>query len=434
MPKVGRSAGTGRNIAGLLGLGISGTFVLTTIVALRHMLDTPQRLESSLPGESHFYKWKRGHVFYKVLGAADAPPLLLLHTPELAASAYEMRGIMEPLAQRYRVYAPDLLGFGLSDRPGIEYTAETYVALCRDFLKEVVTQPATIVASRLSCNYAVAVAATSPELCERLVLISPVALAGEPGTGQPLSGSSLPVRNAGFPIAKAWSELLQTMPVQWLLYPILSMRFVLRYMLARQHTRISDADLDYFYATTHQFGAQYASMALLAGKLARDVSQQIETLQQPALVIWGAEALNNARHIGNQQDVRPHTRLVLLPDAGLAVHEERPERVVTIIRQWIDEEKATDKVQTTNEVQVAAEEEVTATNEEEKKAVTAAPGLKITIEAYCVKCKQKRRVLNAQEVTMKNGRIAIRGTCEVCGSNLFRIGRLDKETTAEESL
>jgi Zn finger protein HypA/HybF involved in hydrogenase expression len=42
-------------------------------------------------------------------------------------------------------------------------------------------------------------------------------------------------------------------------------------------------------------------------------------------------------------------------------------------------------------------------------------------EAYCVKCKSKKEIANAQQVTMKNGRPAIQGTCPDCGTKLFRI-------------
>lgn len=43
-------------------------------------------------------------------------------------------------------------------------------------------------------------------------------------------------------------------------------------------------------------------------------------------------------------------------------------------------------------------------------------------EAYCVKCKAKREVKNAQNITMKNGKPALSGTCPVCGTKMFRIG------------
>ena len=397
MQKRARNRSSSQRIARVLGLSIMGTFIFTAIVALRHMLETPMSLVSPLPGESHYYKWKCGYIFYKVLGAPEAPPLLLLHTPELAASAYEMRKILEPLAQHYRVYAPDLIGFGFSDHPTIDYTADTYLTLCRDFLTSVVKQPAMLVASRISCNYAVGTAATSPDLCERLVLISPVALAGRQARV-----SLLPALTARSPFMQVWPRLLQSAPAKWLLYPMLSTRFALRSALAKQHRLISDADLDYYYAASHQIGAQHASMALLAGKLEKDVSQHLAMLQQPTLVIWGDRGLNDARHIASQQDLswmKTHTRLALLPDAGLAVHEEHPETVITTILAWSEEGRTT------------------ATHDKQS-----------TIEAYCAKCKTKRKMLNAAEVTTKNGRVAVRGTCEVCGSNLHRFGRLAQQS------
>ncbi len=43
-------------------------------------------------------------------------------------------------------------------------------------------------------------------------------------------------------------------------------------------------------------------------------------------------------------------------------------------------------------------------------------------EAYCVKCKQKREMKDAKEVTMKNGKKATKGTCPVCGTGMYKIG------------
>jgi hypothetical protein len=43
------------------------------------------------------------------------------------------------------------------------------------------------------------------------------------------------------------------------------------------------------------------------------------------------------------------------------------------------------------------------------------------MEAYCVKCKAKREMENAQQVTMKNGRKAQKGSCQKCGTGMYRI-------------
>ncbi len=42
-------------------------------------------------------------------------------------------------------------------------------------------------------------------------------------------------------------------------------------------------------------------------------------------------------------------------------------------------------------------------------------------EGYCVKCKAKREMADTQEVTMKNGRKAVRGACSVCKTGMYKI-------------
>lgn len=44
------------------------------------------------------------------------------------------------------------------------------------------------------------------------------------------------------------------------------------------------------------------------------------------------------------------------------------------------------------------------------------------MEAYCLKEKRKRNMDNPIKVKMKNGRAAFKGTCEVCGTKMFKIG------------
>ncbi|MEE2948673.1 MAG: DUF5679 domain-containing protein [Chloroflexota bacterium] len=45
------------------------------------------------------------------------------------------------------------------------------------------------------------------------------------------------------------------------------------------------------------------------------------------------------------------------------------------------------------------------------------------MQAYCFKCRTKREISNAQQVTLKNGRPATRGTCPDCGTKVSRIGK-----------
>jgi hypothetical protein len=42
------------------------------------------------------------------------------------------------------------------------------------------------------------------------------------------------------------------------------------------------------------------------------------------------------------------------------------------------------------------------------------------MEGYCVKCREKRQIKDAQQIRTENGRPAMQGTCPVCGTKIFR--------------
>ena len=77
-----------------------------------------------------------GHdVFYREAGPVDAPVLLLLHG--YPSSSHMFRHLIPALADRYRVVAPDHLGFGRSSSPStdeFDYTFEALAAVTGRFL------------------------------------------------------------------------------------------------------------------------------------------------------------------------------------------------------------------------------------------------------------------------------------------------------------
>ncbi|MFG2329184.1 alpha/beta fold hydrolase [Streptomyces sp. NPDC048604] len=77
----------------------------------------------------------RGHaIFYREAGPAHAPVLLLLHG--FPTSSYMFRDLIPRLARRYRVIAPDHLGFGHSAAPSAQeftYTFASLAALTAEF-------------------------------------------------------------------------------------------------------------------------------------------------------------------------------------------------------------------------------------------------------------------------------------------------------------
>jgi len=44
------------------------------------------------------------------------------------------------------------------------------------------------------------------------------------------------------------------------------------------------------------------------------------------------------------------------------------------------------------------------------------------VTGYCVKCRTKRDMKDAKQITMKNGKPATQGVCPECGTKMFKIG------------
>ena len=45
----------------------------------------------------------------------------------------------------------------------------------------------------------------------------------------------------------------------------------------------------------------------------------------------------------------------------------------------------------------------------------------MTEMGFCLKCKKSTEMIESEEITMKNGRKAIRGKCPICNTKIYRI-------------
>lgn len=440
----------------LFGIVTLGSLIIAALVAFKQLLDTPQPLDSVLPGEQRIFRWKYGHIFYTILGPENAPPLVLIHAPGIGASSYEMRHILPLLARQHRVYTLDLLGFGLSDHPNIAYSAEVYTSLLCAFLGEVIKQPATLLASGLSSLYAQATAEREPQLCERLVFISPLAHL-KPGR----------TRSRSLLLSPLFGSLL---------YALLSSRPFLGYLLRRRANtgklQLSSEDLEYRYAVAHQLEAEHAPLALLAGKLESSGSLS-NGLKQPLLIISDdnsplPQSANASIRIISRvgQQIRPgdpekvveallnwEKQLTVSKEAVVTLNPGKKENLKTsepahsvsikdAPRQPINNDTVPTHPQETVEAsyeeqhsleavpaqpqalvdtpvdkEPLASPEATAETQEEPSATLTG------VEAYCLKCKKKSLMKDPRQVTLKNGRPAIQGFCSVCGTKLTRMGK-----------
>src|ERR1700692_1110808 len=127
----------------LVAIGLVVGAVLGSITVVNKLTESMAgELDTVLTGEERRYPWKYGDMFYEVKGNRNAKPLLLVHGFGPGASSYEWRKNVDVLAENFRVFIIDLLGYGLSDRPTADYNAETFADLINDFIKEVVGKPA----------------------------------------------------------------------------------------------------------------------------------------------------------------------------------------------------------------------------------------------------------------------------------------------------
>jgi pimeloyl-ACP methyl ester carboxylesterase len=195
--------------------------------------------------------------------ARDAPgrPLLLVHSVNAAASAYEMG----PVFNRYRTSRPviaiDLPGFGLSDRSDRIYSPRVYHEAILDVLHAETSGPVDVVALSLGCEFAARAAVIEPERFNSLTFISPTGFSRRDPTqvSQQASRKGMSERAFRFLSLPLWGRPL---------FDLLVTRPSIRYFLQQSFTGpVPDDMVDYDYATAHQPGAEHAPLNFISGSL-----------------------------------------------------------------------------------------------------------------------------------------------------------------------
>ncbi|HSK49572.1 MAG TPA: alpha/beta fold hydrolase, partial [Solirubrobacterales bacterium] len=104
------------------------------------------------------------------LEAGEGPVLLLVHG--MAGTAANWRSVIEPLALRHTVIAPDFPGHGDSAPGGGDYSLGGLAGVLRDLLLTIGHERATLVGHSLGGGVAMQFSYQFPEMVERLVLVS----------------------------------------------------------------------------------------------------------------------------------------------------------------------------------------------------------------------------------------------------------------------
>jgi len=251
-------------------------------------------------------------------------PLVLVHSINAAPSAFEMRPLFQEFRSRRPVFAPELPGFGFSDRSDRRYSPELFASALEAFLSEVVKEPADVVSFSLSSEFGARTALKKPDLVASLVLISPTGFSKRSLPSPTLSdrlhkGLSLPFLSQG-------------------LFELLTSRRSIRYFLGQAFVGETPPEMiDYAYATSHQPGARYAPLYFLSGQLftANATEHLYAELRHPILVIYDRDPNVSFDLLPEFVASHPNWRAErIAPTLGLPHWERTAETVSAMERFW----------------------------------------------------------------------------------------------------
>lgn len=245
-----------------------------------------------------------GDVACHVAGPVDAPPLLLVHSVNAAASVHEMRPLVEHFARTRRVYAPDLPGFGASARPDVVYTPATMTAALLAVAGHIAEAhgqvPLDALALSLSCEFLARVALEHPGAWRSLALVSPTGFSGTRPAYGPSGGTRALPRLHALLAGRPWSRAL---------FNLLTTRASIRFFLRKTYGR-RDIDEEMFeaaWACAREPGARHAPLCFLCGYLfSADIGRVYEALRVPVWMVHGVR--------GDFVDYRQKTSLALGPN------------------------------------------------------------------------------------------------------------------------
>jgi 2-hydroxy-6-oxo-octa-2,4-dienoate hydrolase len=113
-----------------------------------------------------------GGIKTNYLEVGDGPPVVLVHGSGPGVTAYaNWRLTMPGLAPAFRVLAPDMAGFGFSDKPGGVADLAAWVGQIIGFLDALGIERASVVGNSFGGSIGIRLATDHPDRVDRLVLM-----------------------------------------------------------------------------------------------------------------------------------------------------------------------------------------------------------------------------------------------------------------------
>lgn len=274
------------------------------------------------------WQW-RGHKIYYVKAGSphpNRPPLLLIHG--FGASTDHWRKNIAQLQQEFEVYAIDLLGFGRSAKPQLEYSGNLWRDQLQDFIGEVIGKPAVLAGNSLGGYASLCVAAQCPSVAVGVILLNSA------GPFSDALASSKPSL-----VQKLIRSVLLSPVGSYLLFQYIRRRGNIRKTLKKVYldqSAVTDQLVEDIYRPSCDLGALQVFASVFKSPQGETVDNLLKELNCPLLMLWGeADPWMNCRERGAKflQYYPSLTEYYL--KAGHCPHDEIPEQVNELIQSWV---------------------------------------------------------------------------------------------------
>lgn len=288
-----------------------------------------------LPGlsQSGYVTLQGERIYYEKGGAGTA--VVLVHGIGAGNSSHLWRKNTESLSKSHRVYAFDWPGFARSGARATLYTNDLYVSILKDFIREVVGQPAAIVAGSLGSDYAIRAAVEEPELISKLLLTNP--------TGYDLVNPENKEGRAFITTTdsrnQAFYDQLTTSFLGPFIWSILNTDggldfFLLNYVYL-DRSLVSPEITQIYLENLQGPHKDYAPFAFFAGFLEQPVLDFWPRLTQETLLVWSPDDIfTPIRYAEPMLADRPEVRLELLTGRAIP-YEEDAERFNALAKDFL---------------------------------------------------------------------------------------------------
>ena len=289
-----------------------------------------QQLTTTTSFEKLTWNWKGYKIQYTVMGEGN--PLVLVHG--FGASIGHWRKNIPFLASGgYRVFAIDLLGFGGSDKPPLNYTMELWSELLKDFQAAHIQAPTVFIGNSIGALLSLMAIALHPETAAGAVLINCAGgLSHRPHELNP------PLRVA----MSAFNRLVRSRITGKVIFNRVRQKAQIRRTLLqvyRNREAVTDELVDLLYAPSCDPGAQHVFASILSADPGPTPAQLLPKVKHPLFVIWGADdpwtPITGAKIFQQASENGQQIQITPIPKAGHCPHDEVPDIVNPLILEWL---------------------------------------------------------------------------------------------------